>query len=352
MLKVIGTHCYLGGFLLGLQQAGLQILESEEVWKPGLRGAQALGSPSKEVSQMPDDLPEANIVVGNPPCSRFSHLSLSFFDKKTHEDPETFPEILDLVKVAKASRAQVIWWETGPLSWTLGRGLLANFHNQLYDVWDNVTTLLARLDLRYIGIPQRRPRVHIIHAHTSNKPPSVPEAVWPSDYKVGDWLKSKTEGYELKRPVFSKETDNPVAWAEKQDMEMKFRSVVPKVISREDWYTGSVLSRRIMVWREENRWFDFLEHAALMTYPLDKILNILSIRPRPLEAQVLISKSVAPAASKWVAENILLPWLNNQSGTGPIQPITHRRNFWELDLTIPSKIDQALRTGQRPLIIF
>ena len=351
MLKVVGTHCYLGGFLLGLQQAGLRVLESEEVWKPGLRGAQSLGLPSKEVSQMPDNLPKADIVVGNPPCSRFSHLSLSFFDKKSHEDPETFPEILDLVRVAKASRAQVLWWETGPLSWTLGRELLTNFHDQLYDIWDDVTTLLVRLDLRYIGIPQRRPRVHIIHTNMTRKPPTAPETVWPLDYKVGDWLGTETNGCKFEHPVFSKEADDPVAWAEKRDLEMKFRSMVPKIISQKDWYTGSVLSRRLMVWQEENRWFDLLEHAALMTYPLDKILNILSVQPRPLEAQVLISKSVAPAASKWVAEKILLPWLNDQSGFGPVQPTTRRRNFWELDLTISNKVDRALRIGQSPLLV-
>jgi len=63
-----------------------------------------------------------------------------------------------------------------------------------------------------------------------------------------------------------------------------------------------------------------------MTYPLDKILNILSVRPTPLEAQVLISKSVAPAASRWVAENIPLPWLGGRNGTGSIHPTAHRNH--------------------------
>ena len=347
MIKAIGTHCYLGGFLLGLQRAGLRVGQSLETWKPGLQGARVLGLNSKETPEIPKKLPKAHIVAANPPCSRFSHLSLSFFNKKHHQDPESFPQIIDLIKIAKAANAKMIWWETGPLAWSLGRDLLANFHDSLYNIWGRVTTLLVRFDLRYIGIPQKRPRIHVIHINSAVKPPSVPQSVWPTKYRVGEWLKNKTAGYKLENPVFLKNVSDPLAWAKKQESEMTFRSMVPKIISEKDWYTGSVVSRRIMIWKEENRFFDLLEYAALMDYPLEKMHNLISVAKKPLNAQVLISKSVAPAASKWVAENIVLPWLKQKKSENLISPATHQRGIWELDLSIPNKIDGMLRSRQR-----
>lgn len=346
MFKAIGAHCYLGGFLIGVQRAGIKLVKSLETWKTGQKGAKELGLPSEKVDEIPDKTESVDIVVGNPPCSRFSHLSLSFFDKKDHEDPGTFPEILDLIKLVKASNSKAIWWETGPLSWSIGQKLIRNYHKKLNKEWGPTTTLLARLDLRYIGIPQKRPRVHIIHLKGSEKPPAVPKAVWPSDYRVGDWLKEKVNGYELSTPVFKEEAEDPVEWARKKDAEMTFRSMVPKIISKDDWYTNSVVSRRIMVWEEENRWFDFLEHAALMTYPLDTIKNILSLKKDARNAQVLISKSVAPGASKWVADEIVIPWLKKESIENPIKPKMREKGIWELDLTIPNYIDRNLRRGQ------
>lgn len=338
----------MGGFLIGLQQACLEVVTSLESWKPGLKGAQALGLPSIETTEERNCL-RADLVVGNPPCSRFSHLSLSFFNKNAHEDINTFPEVLELIKTAKKARAKIIWWETGPLAWSLGEPLLRNLHRSLSNLWEKTTTLLIRLDLRYLGIPQRRPRVHIIHMRTIKPPPSAPPPVWPSDYTVGDWLTAKLEGCQLQYPVFHQDSDDPLAWANKKASEMTFRSMVPKIISSQDWYTGSVVSRRLMVWQEKNRWFDLLEYAALMTYPLNKTPKLLSVTSGPLSAQVLISKSVAPAASKWVAENILLPWLGRAPKKGVIKPVSTENGIWKLDLTIPHRTDRKLRSGQLPL---
>lgn len=346
--KVIGVHCYLGGFLIGLQQAGLEVVTSLESWKPGLNGAQTLGLPSSEMAKKRARL-QADLVVGNPPCSRFSHLSLSFFKKSAHEDINTFPEVLELIEVAKTTKAKTIWWETGPLAWSLGKPLLRNLHDFICSIWGETTTLLVRLDLRSIGIPQRRPRIHVIHTRTKFPPPSVPSTTWPTNYTVGEWLTTKLNGYKLQYPVFQKNSNNPVAWAHKRASEMTFRSMVPKIISHKDWYTGSIVSRRLMIWQEKNRWFDLLEHAALMTYPLKRIPKLLSVKKRPLDAQVLISKSVAPAASKWVAENVILPWLNQDSREEEIKPVLREKDIWELDLAIPQRVDRKLLSGQLPL---
>lgn len=352
MVKVIGTHCYLGGFLIGLQEAGLEIVASAETWKPGMKGAKALGLPVKSVSEVLSKTPKADIVVGNPPCSRFSHLSFSFFKDKEgiYDDLSTFPEVNEVVNVGLLAGTRVVWWETGPLAWRAGRKLIQNCHERLRAFWGQASTLVVRLDLRYIGIPQRRPRVHIIHAPINVPPPSVPAASWPIDLSVGAWIVAQVRGQKLENAVCTEESRDPLQWACERNLNQKFRSMVPKVIRYDDQYALAVVSRRIMVWEDENRFWDFLEHAALMTYPLDKVANILPLVRRPVDAQVLLSKSVAPAASAWVAEKILLPWLNNEyemdsnrtstageGGFGKVFPSRWGNKLWQLDLDIKDR---------------
>lgn len=351
-LRVIGTHCYLGGFLLGLQSAGLNIVASAETWKPGAKGASALGLPIKTLEEILSNPPDADMVVGNPPCSRFSHLSLSFFKNKegAHEDPETFPEIGQLREVALSTGARILWWETGPLAWSLGRDLIRGYHDSLRIYWGEITTLIIRLDLRYIGVPQRRPRVHIIHmATTEYPPPFAPPPQWPIIPTIGEWIAAQVDGRELSNPVvvfkIGEVVEDPLHWAHEQDEKQKFRSMVPKVIRYSDPDAYAVVSRRVMVWKEDNRWWDFLEYAALMTYPLDESLRLLKLKKRSVDAEILLSKSVAPAASKWVAENVLFPWLDNahpgnrnlswsDDAARMIPPHKWGTNLWELDLRV------------------
>ena len=370
-LRVIGTHCYLGGFLLGLQSMGMEILTSAETWKAGAKGAGALGLPVKTLKEVLSEAPDTDIVVGNPPCSRFSHLSLSFFKGKegAHEDPQTFPEIMELRDVCLSTGAKVLWWETGPLSWSLGRDLIRNYHDSLQAYWGEATTLIVRLDLRYIGVPQRRPRVHIIHMATNTPPPTAPLSLWPTDYTIGEWITKHIDGRELTNPVITlkkgETCENPLQWAHKQDREQKFRSMVPKIVRYDDQCALAVVSRRAMVWEDDNRWWDFLEYAALMTYPLDDCLRLLEITKRPVDAMVLLAKSVAPAASQWVAENILLPWLNNDQhqkhnqqmttddiAFGMMPPSRWGTSLWELDLSVRDRGRRRKKHDKRQLSLW
>ncbi len=350
-VKALGTHCYLGGFLIGLQRAGLDVVGSLETWKQGMNGARILGLPSQEFPKKPR-LKEikSNIIVGNPPCSRFSHLSLSFFKKEDHENIETFPEILNLSQVARETKAGTIWWETGPLAWSLGEPLLYNFHKHLKKFWGEVATLIVRIDLRSIGIPQKRPRTHIIHRATKSPPPGCSRPIWPPTKRVGEWVGQKTKGFKLENPVFQNKSKNPVEWAKKKSSELTFRSMVPKIFSKNDWYTTAVVSRRLMIWKEENRWFDLLEHASLMTYPLEQIPKLLKVAKTSLGAQVLISKSVAPKITEWVAREIVLPWIRNEKKDGEIKPTLRRQGIWKLDLRISPKMEKALLSGQKTLL--
>lgn len=262
----------------------------------------------------------------------------------------TFPEILDLARVAEQTKADTIWWETGPLAWSLGQPLLSNFHRYLKKIWGEATTLVIRIDLRSVGIPQKRPRTHIIHRATKIAPPDCSRPCWPPTKKVGEWLGERIRGFRLVNPVFQEKAKDPVGWAEKKDCELTFRSMVPKIVSRQDWHTLAVVSRRLMVWQEENRWFDLLEYASLMTYPLERISDLVKITKTPLGAQVLISKSVAPEVTRWIAEGIVLPWIRNEKKQGEVSPTLDQEGIWRLNLSISPRMERALQSGQETLL--
>jgi hypothetical protein len=348
-LGVLGGHCYLGGFLIGLQEAGFEVISSLEKWKPGLIGATKLGLPSENFESRLKSLPGADLVVGNPPCSRFSHLSLSFFKKEAYLDIKTFPEILELAEIAKKSKAQILWWETGPLAYSIGEPLIYNFHQFLVDNWGPTTTLVVKVDLRYLGIPQKRPRNHIIHFRGLVNPPSLPGASWPIEEQVGNWLKNILKNRGLKYPVrpTKRLINNPLQWVSLQNKRMTFRSMVPKIVSSHDLNTNAVISRRVMIWLEENRFFDLLEYSALMTYPIKKIEDLIKSDIKVEEVQVLLSKSVAPVASSWVAEKIIKPWLAGDNQAGEVKPFEKYQNFWKAELTITPRLERNLRIGQK-----
>lgn len=296
-----------------------------------------MGLPAELFSEE-TDIPAAEMVVGNPPCSRFSHLSLSFFGKDSHEDVNTFPEIIDLVDLAKRSGAGIIWWETGPLAWSLGRPLVKNLHHLLIEIWGEVTTLIIRVDLRYLGIPQRRPRVHLIHLRGRYQPPALPAANWPTGKTAREWINQKTKDFPLNNPLGPKDAVDPLAWAREKERTMTFRSMVPRIYRQDATYTHAVISRRCLLWEEDNRFFDLLEYAALMTYPLNKVLNLLDTGITPAQAQVLLSKSVAPKITAWITNNIITPLLRDTEDhhpEGKVPFISKASNFWEVDLTTP-----------------
>lgn len=352
-LNVVGLHCYAGGFLLGLAQARAKILSSGESWGLGRKAAQELALPAIELEKLRRKKITADILVSNPPCSRFSHLSFSFFKKKkgTYDSLSSFPELLDILDISKQAKVQVVWWETGPLAWNNGFDLILKMHRRLKSLWGRISTLMIKLDLRYIGIPQRRPRVHILHIAKNTPPPNAPRIKWPISRNLYDWIRIRTKDFKLQLEVKpNKDNSNPIEWAEQQQEKMTFRSMVPKIFNTKDTHCCSIVSRRLMLWEEENRFWDLLEHAAAMTYPLDHIPNLLRIRKNPLGAQVLLAKSVAPAASKWICKNILMPWRRGDlQRNNPTAPTSQREDFYKLDLSIPHHLDRNMREGQMVL---
>jgi site-specific DNA-cytosine methylase len=261
----------------------------------------------------------------------------------------------DLSKLAKVKNAHTIWWETGPLAYSVGIPLLINYHKHIQTLLDDdLTTIIFRIDLRYLGIPQRRPRNHIIHIRKNlneEQLPKIPKMKWPINRPISTWLQEKVKENKLSNPILPNKKINstPVKWAKKCDEEMTFRSMVPKVVANQDHYTLSVLTGRPFIWKEENRFFDLLEYAALMTYPLDKILSLNKSLSKVKKGQKFLSKSVAPYITKWVFDNIIEQLLNNKVGNFAKENrkyIEVDENIWKIDLTIPNKLDRLARKGQ------
>jgi DNA (cytosine-5)-methyltransferase 1 len=75
-MKAIDLYSGVGGWSLGLRMAGIEVIRSYEWWDCAARTHRA--NLDSRVDQMdirqldPQDVPEADIVVGSPPCTEFS----------------------------------------------------------------------------------------------------------------------------------------------------------------------------------------------------------------------------------------------------------------------------------------
>lgn len=60
-IRVVGTHCYLGGFLIGIQKAGLEVRATAETWKRGAEAAAVLGLPVTTLEKAKSHGPDADM---------------------------------------------------------------------------------------------------------------------------------------------------------------------------------------------------------------------------------------------------------------------------------------------------
>jgi site-specific DNA-cytosine methylase len=81
-LTVIDLFCGCGGFSLGFDYAGFEIIYALDNWKTACESYQA-NFPDVEVvcedalSLTADDIPDADIIIGGPPCQEFSVANLN-----------------------------------------------------------------------------------------------------------------------------------------------------------------------------------------------------------------------------------------------------------------------------------
>ncbi len=330
IMNVLGHHIYLGGFGIGMQNAGHTMLASIETWKEGAVAADVL-----ERFPIIDYLPEGepDLIIANPPCSRFSQQTS--FQKYSHEHRtqlETYPELLDVLQTAAAAGVGAVWWETGPGGAIHGRDLIKQAHEWLVSTLGGPwTTFIIHFNLTYAGHPQERPRCHVMHFFGDHAAPPIPERT-QLPLSVLSWLDERVhdQKLELTQPCIAWGgttigAPDPVAdpfewikWA--YDGGIKFKSIRPDVMFEEDRVVRSIITRPMARWDAAGlRWLDVQEVALLMGYPPDRISVMYDWlkggAPRKAMQSIrLMSKSISPCAAQYLTENILEPTMQGEVG--------------------------------------
>lgn len=297
MVKSLGVHTYFGGFAIGVSRV-TEVLGSVENWGPALAWAPKLNL--RVLS--PDAIPRANYVFANPPCSRFSSMSFSKFDDYERTELNSFPEMMDVVDVATAAGAEMVHIESGPLLFSNGHGLAREIQAALPH---HPYMTVLKIDTLHAGLPQKRPRTHLFF--TTEPMPELnlePKALPKNLHEF--FLKWNAE-YEFE-PVPSDARANPVVVAAASGDSAVFISARPKILSRYDKYSYSVVSSRKFAWLEENRWLSIDEYAALQGYPS---AGFNYAEPGVNLSMALISKSVSPSIAEYLTERVVCPYFSN-----------------------------------------
>lgn len=316
-MRVVAVNTYLGGFSIGLQQAEHDLVACYEPWKPGAKGAAELGLPVTTLKSFAETR-GADLVIGNPPCTRFSPQVASHFNKaeKVHlrSSLSEFPELLEVLDTAIANKVRACWWETGPLAWKMGDDLVQAGAAYLEaGLKTTVTAIMIRIDLRYLGVPQHRPRCHLFYLVGDHDLTgfSLPPSAWsPSVGTLGRFIESQITGLRLNVPVALPGyalTDYATAmdWYVDKRPVLKYIAGFPKLSDPEDYWSTPVLGATNFIWERANRFWDLAEYAALMTFPVEPVQRQLTTRPAM--SRTLLSKGVAPAVATWLTQWFLNP---------------------------------------------
>ncbi len=310
MVKALGTHAYLGGILIGAKAAGIDVVASRESWKPALKAAPIMGN--YPVLPFDGKVPMVKLVIGNPPCTRFSSMlqGRQSVQEMVKDDVAGFDELNDILDSARQSGAKAMWWETGPLLWTKGQGMVTSLHDHLLTEWGSSTrTYVVRVDPRSVGVPQRRPRCHVISVARPVRR-AWPISAGTYDYPtIGEYLEERLDVDRLSYPCaygHQHPEMTPVEWAEHIRTHSTFASTMPVLTTRRDAYIQAVVSGRAFVWEDDGRWWDLEEYAAFMGIygeGIRKVGDAFKFN----EAQQLLSKGVCSHVAEFVARQVVLP---------------------------------------------
>jgi len=310
-IRAAGVHTYFGGFHRSLE-ADTEWLGSAESWSPAIRARRLAGLPTLN---HPGLTPHAELVVSNPPCSRFSAMSTGTYSEDHKTKLGSFCELEDAVLFAERVRCRAFWWETGPLLWTKGRELVRAVHRHWAERWGGCTTVAVKLDVRWTGVPQRRPRCHVVHVAGDREVPCVAPSAWPLGQPALLWARDRVAsqgwgsdpaGWDQVKPVGAYRKMTALAYYEMCMLISEFIATRPQLVGLQDHFTNAVLSGRPMICDEEDRFVSWQEYAALMCLPLEMVRPVAE-EQGGWQALMMMSKGVCPAASRWVADCVVAP---------------------------------------------
>lgn len=313
-MKAVGVHTFFVGFQRGMEKVlgESSVLGSVEGWDRGIRARAACGAGHVPFAEAAS-LGRVDLVFSNPPCSRYSSMSTGAYSSSDKGQLVNFCELGDAVDVALTLKARALWWETGPLLWGKGMDMVRDVHQKLEGAWgEPATTVVVKTDLRSFGVPQRRPRCHVLHAKGSWEPPD-PERPQLLSGSVLEWVRARTP------PVLSRFILDPPGPARRECAEMRilgtFESSKPSMVRSTAPYAPAVISARQFAWDVPDRWWSLEEYAALMCYPMDDACAA-SDDAGPRAAKTLLAKSVSPAAAEGVWRDYFEPTLRTPGSGG------------------------------------
>lgn len=322
-MRIGAMHTYFGGFLHGLMRADAEVLVDYEAWPLGYDGALASGLPVRAFEKSLVDDIKLDMVVANPPCSRFSHFTKSSAFNECHRTRiDGFTELLNVIEFTERSGARAMWWETGPLFWNQGRKMMIEIKTRLSKTWKSPKVLVVKYNTTHSGIPQNRPRCHVLCLDMDQVPRHVAMPSWLPEAGLGDWVERRVNGYELKLPCLKRdaqlqlERESVREYVQFQRLVGKFKSSMPVLLNENQRVSPAIVSRPA-AWDISNRWLDLLELATLMDYPLDvvsKAFETLECARRPSVGIALLSKSVCPAATETIYKHVVIPSITNTQG--------------------------------------
>lgn len=345
-MKALGVHTYLGGFELGVRNVATETLGSIEIWKPGILARQACKKCGVSQPLSFGDVSSADLVFSNPPCSRFSSAASYHYDDNDKSKLTNFEDLMHGVDVTEQVGAKAFWWETGPHCWSRGMGMVENVHRVLRDgPWGGeATTVVIRYDPRWSGVPQRRPRTHVVHMAGRLVPPAnIESSLWPIDETLGPWVERFIREHDYDPAdmiaVSPRECDGRPNYTAKWMRDVSsFSQGAPRTLSIHDAFSVAVLSGRICCWEEKNEgkgaWWTIEEYSALMTIPPQIGRAMFDGAPGRWGALSLLSKGIAPVAAEYVYRNVVEPMVADGREAPCSAFEAHDAEIWKLDCNV------------------
>jgi hypothetical protein len=327
----VGVHTFFIGFQRGMESVlgKDNVLGSMEGWEPGIEARAACGAGHIPINQLPNA--KVDLVFSNPPCSRYSSMSTGCFTGEDKSKLVNFCELGTAVDVAMQLNARALWWETGPLLWSKGMDMVQDVHAALERAWgEPSTTVVVKMDLRHFGVPQRRPRCHILHARGLWEPPQPSDGKWPLDIDLRTWLDPRVP--HRTRTFHPLDAEAARKTVIKRRLTGTFASSIPTMIKAGSMHAPAVISSREFAWEDTDAWWTVEEYAALMCYPVEETCAVAD-EFGPRRAKTMLAKSVSPSAAAGVWTEFFEPTLRTPGSGG----------VWRVKSTVPEGDSCALK---------
>jgi site-specific DNA-cytosine methylase len=215
-LRAVGAYVYAGGFSLGVQRAGFDIVAHLEDPKPygqeviDLNREKYWGGMGVHAHPAWPVYKGLDLLYANPPCAAFSNANRASFSGNCLDDPrvECWGRVFDYVE---ASQPKIFAVESVTEMYTKGRPMVATLVERAQEL--GYRPHLYFHNVRYHGTWQNRRRLLVIGTKVDFSDSGV---LYGTPKTVADWLR-ETKGLDVKK-----------------DLELD-RNLAPKLLSNDEF---------------------------------------------------------------------------------------------------------------------